>query len=450
MNPFLYQFLSIDAPPLLTALFAALTCALLGNFLVLRQESLMGDAIAHSVLPGIVVGFLVSGSRSPLPVFVGAAVAGALSAMFIGAIKKLGNVETGAAMSVVFTLFFAIGILLMELAAHRNIDLDADCLLHGQLEHVFWTPPKDPSSFLSFSTLSEIPYEVPVSLATFLCVLLLVRSLHKELALYSFDQHYAAVIGFRPELIHKILLFTLAISVVVAFKVVGSILVIAMLICPAATARFFTDSLKQQLRLSLVFGGISAVIGYGIGAFAPYVTPLPSAVSASGMIAVVSGLLFALAFFFAPRYGHFSKKKQSQAQSDQMGLEDLLGLLYRLEEGHNSTSVSEIGAECANLLGSAQRLGRIVERAVDESLIVIVGNRYEMGLTEKGRTRAKELVRSHRLWESFLVDELGFSSTHVHERAHQLEHLHAVAVTDHYLETGIPKVDPHGRKIPKE
>ncbi|MCB0320226.1 MAG: metal ABC transporter permease, partial [Bdellovibrionales bacterium] len=137
-----YQFLSIDFPPLIATTAAAIACASLGNYLILRKLSLMGDAISHSVLPGIVLAFLLSSSRDILPIFLGAALAGTLSAITIEAVRRYGRVESGTSMGVVFSIFFALGVLLMELAAARNVDLDADCLLHGQLEGIFWYPPE--------------------------------------------------------------------------------------------------------------------------------------------------------------------------------------------------------------------------------------------------------------------------------------------------------------------
>src|SRR5690606_25426099 len=138
MGTTLHNLVSLDFPAALTAAFAAMACALLGNFLLLRRLSLMGDSISHSVLPGIVLAFLFTGSRLTWPVFLGAAIAGICSVFLVELVHRLGRLETGAAMGVVFSIFFAAGVLLIEQAAARNIDLDADCLLHGQLETIFW------------------------------------------------------------------------------------------------------------------------------------------------------------------------------------------------------------------------------------------------------------------------------------------------------------------------
>ena len=129
---------ALDLFPLAAALLAAITCGLLGNLLLLQKLSLMGDAISHGVLPGLVIGFLISGSREPLPMLAGATGAGVVTVLLVAAVRRIGRVESGAAMGVVFTVLFAVGVLLIEQAAARQIDLDAECVLHGQLETLVW------------------------------------------------------------------------------------------------------------------------------------------------------------------------------------------------------------------------------------------------------------------------------------------------------------------------
>jgi len=247
-----YQFISIDLPAILAALFAALSCALLGNYLVLRKQALMGDAISHSVLPGIVIAFLIFNSRATEFIFIGAAVAGILTALLVEVVRKLGNVESGAAMGVVFSIFFALGVLLIERAAARSVDLDADCVLHGQLETVFWYPPNTLSKFFSFETLKLLPAEVVSSFSVFLVVAIFVLLFFKELKISSFDPGLSSALGFSATGLHYILMIFVAAAVVASFQVVGSILVIAMLICPPACARLLTDKLSIQILLSML------------------------------------------------------------------------------------------------------------------------------------------------------------------------------------------------------
>jgi manganese/zinc/iron transport system permease protein len=281
------EFIAIDLPALLACSFVAITCALVGNYLVLRKLSLMGDAISHSVLPGIVIAFLISGSRASWPVFIGAVLAGAVSAILIELVKKLGRVEPGAAMGVIFSIFFALGVILIEQAAARSVDLDADCLLHGQLESIFWSPPSE----FSLSSLWLLPDEIWSSFIVLICVSSFVLIFYKELKISSFDPALATSLGFKSSLINILLMIVVACCVVASFKIVGSILVIALLICPAACARLLTSSLNTQLILSLVIAELACLLGYFFAAFGPQLFfNYPHSVSTAGMITVVLGL----------------------------------------------------------------------------------------------------------------------------------------------------------------
>jgi manganese/zinc/iron transport system permease protein len=312
MDPTTYQFIALDLPPLLAALFSAIACAILGSYLVLRRQSLLGDAISHSVLPGIVVAFLVTGSRSTIPIFVGAAFAGICSAFLIEIVRKFGNVDESAAMGVIFSTFFALGILTMEQAAARNIDLDPDCLLHGQLETIFWYPPNDWAAFFSWSTLASVPAEVYASAIAALLVIGFVTALWKELLISSFDPALCHALGFRSDLIHHTLMVLLACAVVASFKTVGSILVIALLVCPAATARLCTDRLGVHLILSVVFACVACSAGYVFAAFGPQWLGYEQSVNVAGMIAVISGVLLGGAACFAPRYGIVARRRSGR------------------------------------------------------------------------------------------------------------------------------------------
>ena len=452
MSEFVYQFLSLDFPGVASALFASMSCALVGNYLLLRRMSLMGDAISHAVLPGIVVAFLLSGHRSSLVVFLGAAIAGIIAAVVIELIRKLGNLESSAAMGVVFSVMFAIGVLLMEQAAARNVDLDADCLLHGQLEMIFWYPPRDFASLFSWQTFSLLPSEVVTGALVFVLVVIFVALFYKELAICSFDAALASSLGFRPQLMHYLLMIVMASAVVASFEAVGSILVIAAIICPAACARFYTDKLLVQNVLSLLFAILSVVLGYAFAVYLPLWLGYANSLSAGGMITVMSGCLLAGSAVVAPRYGVLSKAVRRGILSRNVLVEDLLSFLYRLEESGSSERYSFDSDKVARLLGvhSFQRKisFRFAKRVLfSEGLVESDGESSE--LTDKGRQRAKQLVRTHRLWESFFVKELGLRPDHVHDSAEQLEHFTEIDLTEKLAEEqGKPERDPHGKEIP--
>lgn len=295
--------LGLDLFPLLAATLAALTCGLLGNFLVLRRQSLMGDAISHSVLPGLVLAFLITGTRDPLVMFAGAALAGVATVVLVELVKRLGRVEPGAAMGVVFSVLFAGGVLLLEAAAARQVDLDADCVLHGQLETLVWYgAPDSIGGLFSSATLAAVPRQVTTLAVVCLLAALFVTLLFKELRLVAFDADLATALGFPAGVLHAALLVLVAAATVAAFEAVGSILVIAMLVCPAAGARLLTDRLGAQLAWSLLLALTSALGGYVAATAIPAAFGQDS-VNAAGAIAVTSGFLLALAILAGPRHG---------------------------------------------------------------------------------------------------------------------------------------------------
>lgn len=446
MSEFWYTFISIDLPPLLTAIFATSSCALLGNFLLLRKASLMGDAISHSVLPGIVVAFLITNSRSTVAVLVGASIAGVLTAILIELIKRFGKVESGAAMGVVFSLLFALGVLLIEQAAARNVDLDAECLLHGQLESIFWLPPDNFRALLSWSVLSELPSELASTFFIALLSFCFVFLLFKELTVSSFDPLLSTTLGINANCLHIALMIFVGFAVVASFEAVGSILVIAMLIAPAATARLLTDRLRAQIGLSLLFGIIASVGGYILATLLPNLLGWNSSVNAAGMMAVTSGIALAVVALLSPTYGLLGRSLRSRGLRSSMSREDLLSLLYRSDE--LDWAVERTQREVYKLkyvIGERQYVKAINALAKEQLLIP-----NEFKLTEEGRRIAEHTIRKHRLWESYLVEKMGLRKDHVHELAHALEH-----VTSEEMESELEgaleskgKIDPHGRRIP--
>ncbi len=292
----------IDAPALMLGSLACLCCALLGNFLILRRQALIGDAISHVVLPGIVAGFLIAGALYPPAIFLGAFAAALIAVTLIAAIRSLGRVEPGAAMGVVFTLMFAGGVLMLERSHARSVHLDVEHTLYGNLEGVLWLGPQSLTDLADPAMWASLPAPILTLAAVTAAVAVLIALFFKELALTSFDPALAKAQGFRPGLVEAGLMAAVAAAAVASFQAVGSILVIAMFICPAAAARMLTDRLSHQLWLSGGIAVVSACLGYGLAVAAPAVLGT-EAVSASGMIAVTAGAIQALAMLAAPRHG---------------------------------------------------------------------------------------------------------------------------------------------------
>lgn len=273
------------------AVLCAVSASLVGNFLVLRKQSLLADAISHAILPGLAVAFLWTGSRQSLPMFVGAALVGVLCAVMTQWIRDSGKVDEGASMGVVFTTLFALGLVLIVRAADR-VDLDPGCVLYGAIE----LTPLDRVSFGGF----EVP-RVVITLSIVLVVnLFFVVGCFKELSLTSFDPGLAETLGFRATWLHQLLMILVAVTAVACFESVGNILVVAMFVVPPATARLLTDSLAAMVLLSAVLGAAAAILGHWAAITVPGWFGFASTTTA-GMIAVVSGLGFVFAWLIASR-----------------------------------------------------------------------------------------------------------------------------------------------------
>ncbi len=280
-----------DSHIILVGILCAVACALPGCFLLLRRMSMMGDAISHAVLPGLALAFLISGTRTSWTIFVGAAVAGVLTAVFTQWISRYGKVERGAAMGIVFTTLFAIGLLLIERGA-GNVDLDAKCVLYGSLELT-------PLHLITFFDTFLVPRAAVVVGGALIVNLIIIALFYKELTLASFDPALADTQGFRPRLMHYLLMTMVAITTVAAFEAVGSIIVIAMLIVPPATAFLITKRLPILLALSTIFAMSAAVLGHLSSHALPTLLGIPETTS-SGMMATAAGIIFLMFWLGGP------------------------------------------------------------------------------------------------------------------------------------------------------
>ena len=289
------EFVQFSLTPMLIGVLAAVACALPGNFLILRRQALIGDAISHVVLPGIVVAFLVTGTVATMPMLIGAGVAALVAVVLIEAIRRLGRIEPGAAMGVVFTALFAGGVLLLEQSDTSRVHLDVDHALMGNLETLIWLRAIGWDSVIDPVALSHLPPELPRIAVVAALMAALTVIFWRPLKLATFDEGFARAIGLPVSAIGLALVIAAAVAAVAAFDAVGSIIVIAMFICPPATARLMTDRLATQVWLSLGIAALSAILGYVLAGYGPIWLGFDSAVSAAGMIATVSGVMLAIA-----------------------------------------------------------------------------------------------------------------------------------------------------------
>ena len=416
-----------------TGALAAVSCGLVGCFLVLRGMAMIGDAVSHAVLPGIVGAFLLSGSRASFPMFVGAAVFGVLTAALIEGIYKSSRIKADASMGVVFPALFALGVLLLSLMADR-VDLDQECVLYGEIAFV---PFEARASWFGVAM-------GPESTMTLLCAAAVVVGgialFYRPLLAASFDPVLATSMGLSASAVHYGLMTALSLTVVCSFEAVGAILVVAMLIAPGATAYLLTDRLRPMLWISAAHGLFCALAGWHASVWLDC--------STAGAMAVIGALLFFAALALSPRHGLAARLFRRVQLSRRVAEENALGSLFRSEEDGR---VSMTAAALSEALGTAPSGGKRAGRRLRRKGWAETDRAGGLRLTEEGRRRSAQLLRAHRLWETLLSNEVGLPDDHLHSSAHLLEHYIDREILESLSDSlGNPDVDPHGRAIPSD
>ena len=262
----------------LTAVFTAISCAVLGAFLVLRKMTMVGDAISHAVLPGIAIAYLLSQSRASLPMFLGAALVGVFATVIIEILSKKWKVQSDASIGMTFTTLFALGVVLITFWSDK-VDLDQECVLYGEIAFV-------PFNTWSLAGQSMGPIALWSSGILLLIVLIYTFAGYKGLLMSSFNEDYAAVLGIGVGAWNLSLMSMVSVATVISFESVGAILVVALLVAPAATAYLISQKLKPMILLAALFGLSGSLLGYLISARFD--------TSIAGGIATMLGVQFAL------------------------------------------------------------------------------------------------------------------------------------------------------------
>ena len=406
--------------------------------------SLVGDALSHAVLPGIAAGFIWFGSRNPAVALLGAGVIGVVSVWLIEAIRGIGRIEESAAIGVVFTALFALGIVLISQADH--VDLDPSCVLYGNLETIVLDTVPTP--------VGPIPSVVLELGCIFLLNAACIAGLWKWWTLSTFDPNLANAQGIPVNFLRYLLAAMVAMTCVVSFRAVGNILVVAMLIVPPSIAWMLTNRLKVMFLLSLGIAAICSVLGHLAAILLPHAIGFKSANSAA-MVAVVAGLLLLIATCFGPKSGTVWRWLQQRDLVKRILAEDILALFYRTVEsnhappsGHSKNTLAVDG-----IAEKLQRPAKAILTALNELAMRkwVASEGSAWSLTEEGYQHARNMVRTHRLWEYYLHEETGISDPRLHASAESLEHY-----TSEQLRASLGQVagqattDPHGKTIPPE
>ncbi len=347
---------SIQIEIQLIAVVVAAACALPGVFLVLRRTAMMSDAISHAILLGIVLAFFVTNDLASPLLILGAAATGLLTVLLVELLNRTGLVHEDAAIGLVFPVLFSLGVILIARYA-GNVHLDTDSVLLGEL------------AFAPFNRLVVGGVDVgPKSLYVMLGILLLsmtfILLFYKELKLTTFDTGLAAALGFSPVLIHYALMGLVSVTAVGAFDAVGSILVVALMIAPPATAYLLTDRLWLMLLASTGLGVASAISGYWVAHLFD--------VSIAGSMATVTGICFLAGYLWAPERGFIAitlrRRRQRWEFAETMLAihlhqhEDLPEAADELREDHLLEHLAWTPRFAQEVVGRAVRNGTLVRK----------------------------------------------------------------------------------------
>ncbi|MEX0776643.1 MAG: iron chelate uptake ABC transporter family permease subunit [Phycisphaeraceae bacterium] len=417
--PFTSKYLVITA----CSLLVGVVCGVLGCFVVLRRMALIGDALSHAVLPGVVAAFLllvavginIESTNAAGILMIGALAAGMITSILVGVISRHARTKEDSAIGIVFTALFALGVILIS-ALPRGTHFDLKCFLFGEP--------------LAVSVRDLIMLSIVTT-----AVLAWVVLLYHPMKLMSFDPQLAAAMGLPVGWLHYLLMAFLSLTVVAGLTTVGVIMVVAMVVTPASTAYQLTNRMSTMLLLSALFGAISAVLGLVLA----FVINSPTGPA----MVLVAAALFGLAVLLSPSHGVLVGFLRRQGRRQHVGAEDMLKAIYKLSNKGLTATIAAVAAEAGRSRG---RVLRLIDHQDVRDLIHRADDR--LNLTAAGRARALEMVRAHRLWESYLTDEAGLSPAEVHEAADRLEHAHDL-VDEVDATLGYPAKDPHGEEIPR-
>ncbi|MGE3182842.1 MAG: metal ABC transporter permease, partial [Phycisphaerae bacterium] len=394
-------------------------------------------------LPGIAIGFLLTHARSGPTMLLGAALVGILTTALVEWLHRRGEVDTGASMGVIFTILFAIGIIIIRFTADA-VDLDPGCVLYGALEYA----PFKRTRLLGL----DLPSAAVNAGGVLVCIAVFVSVFFKELKITTFDPALATTLGFHAQRMHYALMSLVAVATVAAFESVGSILVIAMLIVPAAAAHLLTEKLGMMLILSAALALFATIAGHFLAVIFPNLIGYPKYdTNIAGMMSVSAGAIFLCAFLFSPRHGLIVRALRNRRLTGRIVGEDILLFLKRTPalagNPEPGRSLPDVHQYVQHVAGISPRRSRALLSALERRGVVSrEGNTIR--LTLRGRQTASDLLRKHRLWETYLDRNLAIPSDHVHDPADRLEH-----ITDHDFSERLasdldhPVRDPQGKPI---
>ncbi len=424
----LLEFLAFEDPNIrvvvLGSILLTASSALVGSFTFLNKKSLIGDAISHAVLPGVCLAFILSGTKNPFYLIIGAFITGWLSLVSVNFITSRSRIKEDTAIGLILSVFFGVGIFLLTI-----IQKSGNAAQSG-LDH-----------FLFGQAAAMVGEDVMVFGAVAVVLLIAVFLLFKEFTLLAFDKGFAIAIGLPVKAIEMVMTSLIVLAVVIGIQAVGVVLMAAILITPAAAARFWTNDIRSMILLASAFGAVSGIAGAYISFVAPAMPTGP------WIVITISTIAF-LSFFAAPKRGIFSRLWKQASIRRTINDENILKTFYQLGEDKSDFMTQRQPGEIIQRRAMSEKnLRKILDRLHRQGYLKRTDTFWE--LTEEGRVKAQRVVRIHRLWELYLTTKLHIAPDHVHDDADTIEHL-LTPELEAELERVLnyPRVDPHKSEIP--
>ena len=407
-----------------TTLLAA-SSSVVGAFSYLKGQSLVGDAIAHALLPGVVLAFILGGIRNSGFLILGALISGLLAHYGIGYLENKTKLKSDTAVSLVLSTFFGFGIMLMSYIQRTG---------QGQQAGL--------ERFLLGKAAAITMQDIYIFSALALVLIIGVGLFYKGFQLMTFNEDFAHAIGLPMPLIRFTFTVLTVLAITIGIQTVGVVLMAALLITPSAAARVWTNSLPAMLALAASFAGVAAVMGTYISSVLPKMPTGP-------WVVLVLAFFGFSSLLFAPKRGWFYKQRRAKANQRKTIRENVLKLLFQQEEQRGLPTVLSIEEIQGIREMRLDRLTSTLKELKNRLLIIDHGGSY--GLTELGRGEGRRVVRLHRLWELYLTERLGMAADHIHPQAETMEHVITPEIEELLVkELGNPEVDPHQSPIPYE
>jgi manganese/zinc/iron transport system permease protein len=392
-----------------------------GTFTYLRKRALIGDVISHSVLPGVAISFMLTGVKNPVYFLIGAVLSGLLSIWIVDYVQAKSKLKPDTILALTLSVFFGVGIVLLTKIQHSGNAAQSglDSFLFGKAASM---------------SMTDVKLFTTIALINLLCIFVFLRGF----SLISFDENYAMGVGFNVRFLKSFLAILTVVTVAIGVQAVGVVLMAALLLTPAAGARFLTNSIKRMLLYSGILGLASGILGVFISYSG---TGMPT----GPWIVVVLSLFTLVAILFGKQRGLLARVRLRKGNTIKINNENVLKDIYKIaQNGSKNIYITELVEQEKYVLSE---LKTTLHRLEKEDYIDLV--RGFVIMSDKGRLAAREVIRKHRLWEIYLSKYFQLQEDHVHDDAEGIEHVITPEIEKHLIQLlERPETDPHQSEIP--